>query len=113
MMQAFGYGLPVVTHNLRREHNPEIVALVENVNGLLFPRSDAVALAERVRTICTNESLRVRLSGNALDTVTTQYTMANMVARFVAAVTSISSIRGDTTTVRHTVLESDASSPRR
>jgi glycosyltransferase involved in cell wall biosynthesis len=112
-MQAFGYGLPVVTHNRRREHNPEIAALDENVNGLLFPRGDAAALADRVRTICTDELLRVRLAANALDTVTTQYTMANMVARFIAAVTSVSSMRGDTTTVARAGLESDASSTRR
>jgi glycosyltransferase involved in cell wall biosynthesis len=113
LMQAFGYGLPIVTHNRRREHNPEIAALEENVNGLLFPRGNATALAERVRTICSDEPLRVRLAANALDTVTTQYTMANMVARFIAAVTSVSSMRGDATTVAHAVLESDAPNTRR
>jgi glycosyltransferase involved in cell wall biosynthesis len=113
LMQAFGYGLPVVTHNIRREHNPEIAALEDNVNGLLFPRGDAAVLAERLRTICNDEHLRIRLGANALDTVTTRYTMTNMVARFIAAVTSVSPMRGDITPATRAVLESDAPSTRR
>jgi glycosyltransferase involved in cell wall biosynthesis len=93
LLQAFGYGLPVVTHDRILEHNPEIAALEDGGSGLLFPRGDAPALARRLAQLCADEPLRLRLSARALETVTRTYTLENMVARFVDAMHGTARLR--------------------
>lgn len=90
LVQALGYGLPVITHDNRLQHNPEIDALEAGVNGLTFPRGDSTALAACVRQVCEDESLRARMSRMARRTVETRYSMAAMVERFAQAVTAAS-----------------------
>lgn len=92
LIQALGYGLPVLTHENRREHNPEIAALVEGVTGLTFPRGDDRALAARIESLCTDDLLRARMSQAARDIVADQYSMRGMVQRFARAVTAASQI---------------------
>jgi len=93
LMQAFGYALPVLTHDRHREHNPEIAALRDGENGLLFPRGDHATLARRVAELCTDAALRARLSAAALNTVTRDYTLPNMVERFISAACAASAMR--------------------
>ncbi|HEV7716538.1 MAG TPA: glycosyltransferase family 4 protein, partial [Steroidobacteraceae bacterium] len=57
LIQAQAYGLPVITHDNPREHNPEIAALEEGVTGMTVPRGDVRALAECVATICGDDPL--------------------------------------------------------
>ncbi len=90
LIQAFGYGLPVVTHDNRREHNPEIAALVEGVTGMTFPRADAGALARCVDTLCTDEASRSRMAHAARRIVEEKYSMKSMVLRFTQTVVAAS-----------------------
>jgi glycosyltransferase involved in cell wall biosynthesis len=90
LIQALGYGLPVLTHDNRREHNPEIAALIEGVTGMTFPRGDDRALAERLASICDDEPLRARMCRAARSLVEEQYSMKGMVLRFAASVTAAS-----------------------
>jgi len=90
LLQAFGYGLPVLTHDRRREHNPEIAALEDWRNGGLFPRGDAAALARCIRRIGTESGLREALGAEARRTVEQRYTTELMVERFLAAVRTAS-----------------------
>jgi glycosyltransferase involved in cell wall biosynthesis len=86
LIQALAYGLPAITHDNTREHNPEIAALEHGVNGLSFRRGDCNELAARIRQICEHGSLRERMSRAAGDTIARNYSMAGMVERFVRAV---------------------------
>jgi glycosyltransferase involved in cell wall biosynthesis len=93
LLQAFGYGLPVITHGSRRQHNPEIAALREGSNGLMFPRGDADALAECIARVCADADFRSRLAAAARRTVDTEYTLEGMLERFSAAVAAARRLR--------------------
>jgi len=86
LIQALGYGLPVITHANRSQHNPEIAALSDGINGLMFPRGDAAALADCVHRACAAEEFRTALAIAARETIRTNYSMANMIERFAHAV---------------------------
>lgn len=88
LIQSMGYGLPVITHGNRSQHNPEIAALSDGVNGLMFPRGNAAALADSIHRACSNEELRHALSSAARETIRTSYSMSNMIERFARAVKS-------------------------
>jgi glycosyltransferase involved in cell wall biosynthesis len=92
LLQAFGYGLPVLTHDRRREHNPEIAALEDGRNGLLFPRGDPEALAGCIRRIGSESGLREALGAEARRTVELRYSTELMVERFLAAVRTASEL---------------------
>jgi glycosyltransferase involved in cell wall biosynthesis len=93
LIQALGYGLPVITHDNRREHNPEIAALEEGVTGLMFPRGDAHALAACVSRICNDDTLRARMSRAARRRVEEKYSMQGMVLRFAQTVAAASRLK--------------------
>jgi len=51
MIHAFAYGLPVVTHNSRRMHNPEFDAAT-NENSFLYPFGKLDLIPESIRSLC-------------------------------------------------------------
>jgi glycosyltransferase involved in cell wall biosynthesis len=79
ILHAFGYGLPVVTHAERRRHGPEIAALRDGENGLLFgPPGDLNALVGTLRTTLSNPD-RIRTMARAAHrTATEEFTVARM-----------------------------------
>jgi len=85
ILHAMGYGLPVVTHNDRRRHNPEIVVLREGWNGLMFHDGDINDLANKIQYLAGNEEHRQVLAANAYATAHEEFTLQNMVERFSAA----------------------------
>jgi len=86
LLHAFGYGLPVVTHDNLHHQMPEIAALESGRNGLLYREGDAADLARQIRRAGADESLRRALAQDARRTVAEVYTLDAMVARFAAAV---------------------------
>ena len=86
LLHAFGYGLPVITHDNLHHQMPEIAALESGRNGLLYREGDAADLARQIRRAGTDESWRRLLAHEARRTVAEVYTLDAMVARFVAAV---------------------------
>ncbi|HEV7715602.1 MAG TPA: glycosyltransferase family 4 protein, partial [Steroidobacteraceae bacterium] len=93
LIQALAYGLPVITHDNPREHNPEIAALEEGVTGMTFPRGDARALAECVATICGDDPLRERMGRAGRRVVNEKYSMKGMVLRFAQSVAAASALK--------------------
>jgi glycosyltransferase involved in cell wall biosynthesis len=91
LLHAFAYGLPVIAHDRRINHGPEIEAIRPGENGLLFPEGDANALAEAIRSLCDDEGVRQRLSEAARRTVRGDgpWSMDAMVSGYTAA------LRGD------------------
>jgi glycosyltransferase involved in cell wall biosynthesis len=82
LLHAFGYGLPVVTHDQRDKQNPEIDALVDGENGLLFPIGNERVLAQRISQVVGDIDRQERMSNAARRTVAAVYNMDNMAARF-------------------------------
>lgn len=86
LLHAFGYGLPVVTGDDISSHNPEIAALRDGENGALFADGNSSALAATLKQFFTDMSYRQQLSEHALQTATREFTLANMVDGFEAAI---------------------------
>ncbi|WP_428937455.1 glycosyltransferase family 4 protein [Fontivita pretiosa] len=86
ILHAFGYGLPVVTGDDLERHNPEIEALEDQVNGLLFRDGDVAALADVLQRLFEDTSLRHSLSLAARQTVLQRFTLQNMVDGMETAV---------------------------
>jgi glycosyltransferase involved in cell wall biosynthesis len=86
ILHAMGYGLPVITHGNRRRHNPEIVALRDEWNGLMFNDGSAGDLAAKIALLASDDELHQRLSVNASATAHREYTLDTMVKRFITAV---------------------------
>ena len=90
IMHAMGYGLPVVTHNNMSNQSPEVAALREGQNGALFQENDSKDLSQKMSHLMMNESTRERMSSCASATATQEFTMQEMVRRFVEAVNAAS-----------------------
>jgi glycosyltransferase involved in cell wall biosynthesis len=85
LQHAFGYALPVITSNRLAGHGPEIEALRDGENGMLYADGDMNALAGAMRRLLENPSLRQSMAAEALKTVTERFTLSNMVDGFEAA----------------------------
>ncbi|MCC6523800.1 MAG: glycosyltransferase family 4 protein [Polyangiaceae bacterium] len=92
ILHAFGYGLPVVTHADRQRHHPEIAALRDGENGLLFdPPGNVAALARTLREILGDAERRRVMGLAAHRTATETFTVPRMIdgaeraIRFAAA----------------------------
>ncbi len=85
LLTAFGFGLPVVTADNIAAQNPEIDALKDGENGLLYKHGDQQAMVDAIDRLLTDDELRERLSREALRTVTEEFTLPNMVQGFLDA----------------------------
>jgi len=86
LMHAMGYGLPVITDDDIPNHNPEIDALNNNVNGLLYETGNAASLAKQIASLLRDDPRHIQMSKNALKTVTENYSLDNNVSGYVDAV---------------------------
>jgi glycosyltransferase involved in cell wall biosynthesis len=86
MMHSLGFGLPVITHSDRLQHGSEFAALRHGWNGLVFSPGDPSDLARQIELLRTDGDLRRAMSENALRTVNEDFSLGNMVERFVLAV---------------------------
>lgn len=59
IMQAFGYGLPIITHHIREEHGPEFVAFEEKKTGYVYQKNNIQDLSNIVvHTLQNNTELQ-------------------------------------------------------
>jgi glycosyltransferase involved in cell wall biosynthesis len=82
LLHAFGYGLPVITHNERAQHGPEIAALEDGRSGLLFRAGDADSLRDTVSQLVSAPTRRAALGQAALATARDRFNTARMAERF-------------------------------
>lgn len=57
---AFYCGLPLVTEDVK--HAPEIMYLIDGVNGFMVPKGDIEQLCSKLKELLTNDALRQRFS---------------------------------------------------
>ena len=84
LLHAFGYALPVITDD-GPMHGPEIEALTDGENGLVYREGDLDGLVGKIRALLDDPGLRDRLGAGAERTVTERYSIATMVDGMVAA----------------------------
>jgi glycosyltransferase involved in cell wall biosynthesis len=85
LLHAFGYGLPVITSDRTESQNPEIEALRNGANGLLYADGQRDALVEALDQILADPQRARRMSAVALETVREEFTLPRMVDGMEAA----------------------------
>jgi glycosyltransferase involved in cell wall biosynthesis len=86
LIHSMAYGLPVITHGNRQNHGPEIAALRDGENGLLFREGDVDSLAVALNSLLDRPAHRERLGAAAYRTARAEYSMDAMVDSFMQAV---------------------------
>ena len=86
VLHAFGYGLPVITGDLRSIHGPEIEAVEQERNALMFKHLSVTGLTAAIRRILSDDGLRARLAAGAAATVANEYSIQNMVDGMEASI---------------------------
>lgn len=86
ILHAFGYGVPVVTCDDRSVQNPEIDALHDGVNGILYKDGDVGSMVEALRRVINDPALAHKMSEAAHRTAMEEFTLKRMVDGFVDAV---------------------------
>ncbi len=85
MLEAMAHGLAVVSFDCPTGPGDVIV---DNVNGLLVPPKDTVALGEAITRLIEDDTLRKRLGGAALETAR-NYTADSIMPRWEALFTEL------------------------
>lgn len=88
LLHAFAYSLPVIVPDIA--HGPEIVALNEGKNGLLYKDGNANDLKEKISLITEDSVFLKKLSKTAYQTIQKKYNMENMVSRYITAIQAAS-----------------------
>jgi len=86
LLHAFGYGLPVVTHDDLAAQMPEIAALRDGENGMLYQKQRFADLVAKISRLLDDSALRANMSRACLETVAGEYSINNMVDRFAEAI---------------------------
>ncbi len=86
LIHAFNYALPGVVCEPLSAHNPEIVALVNGVNGTVAGSLDADALAAALEPLLADQALRQRMGEAALACVQQTFNEQSMVSGFNALI---------------------------
>lgn len=85
-MHALGYGVPIVTSDNIAGHNPEIEAVEDGVNAILYKDGDVSAMAEAIRALTGNPDKQLTFSEAARRTVTERFNVPKMVDGLEAAI---------------------------
>lgn len=83
LLHAFGYGLPVVTHDNSKNQMPEFAALRNGKNGLLFVENQVDSLVEAMSRLLGDAPLRQSLRAACLQTARSEFNTAIMAERFI------------------------------
>lgn len=86
ILHAFGYGVPVVTSDNLAAQNPEIEAMRDGENGLLYKDGDVNAMAGALKRVIEDSALRERLGAEAYRTAHERFSIGNMVDGMEGAV---------------------------
>ncbi len=94
LLHAFGYGLPAVTCDDLAAQNPEIEALRDGENGLLYHAGDANGLADTLDTLFRDKPRRRSMGEAARQTVLNDFSLPRMVDGMEAALRYAAQSRG-------------------
>ena len=80
LLHAFGYGLPVITHDSDAQHMPEFAALQNDINGKVYRYGDLNSMIDTIALTLEDASA---LGKNAKYTAETHYNTEIMAQRFL------------------------------
>ena len=83
LLHAFGYALPVITHNDMANQMPEMAAFEDDINGVLFVNKDASSLFQTIHQQLSDEYKRQQLSQAAYQTAKKRFNTTIMAHRFL------------------------------
>ena len=83
LMHAMGYGLPVVTHNNLDMQMPEIAALDDGYNGVLYREHNMDSLIAGINRVLCDIDLTNTLSKNSRATVESRFNTRIMAENFM------------------------------
>ena len=86
ILHSMGYGLPVITHHNMSNQSPEIAALRDGQNGLLFQEGDIGDLVRTMHRLTSCEADRLVMGKQASRTAAQEFTLEEMVRRFIVAI---------------------------
>lgn len=89
LLHAFGYGLPVITHDNNRNHMPEITALRDGSNGLLYSENVPNALCKKIIELLRDERKLSRMRSSAHQVACTEFNTEIMAARFAQLISRV------------------------
>jgi glycosyltransferase involved in cell wall biosynthesis len=84
IVDAFHCGLPLVTEN--GDESPEIMYLKDGINGMVVPRGDIRALADKLQLLLQNDKLRDTFSRAARQEIGTNGHIETMSRGFLEAI---------------------------
>ena len=85
-MHALGYGVPIVTSDDIASHNPEIEAVEDGVNAMLYKDGDVDAMANAIRALTGDREKQQAFSDAARRTVIERFNVPKMVDGLEAAI---------------------------
>ena len=85
-MHALGYGVPIVTSDDIASHNPEIEAVEDGVNAMLYKDGDVDAMADAIRALTGDREKQHAFSEAARKTVIERFNVPKMVDGLEAAI---------------------------
>ncbi len=86
---AFGYGLPIITHDNLLEHGPEIVLFQDEINGLSYQQNNIEDLVNKIMLLIKDEKKTAELGKNAYDLVSKKYNVDIMADNLINLINTI------------------------
>lgn len=83
LLQAFGFGLPVIVHGVEELHNPEYSAFINGETGLVFEKDNQFDLSSKIITMLKNPIEAKMMGIKAQSIARNTYNVDVMVDRFV------------------------------
>jgi glycosyltransferase involved in cell wall biosynthesis len=89
IMHAFGYGLPIITHNNHAEHGPEYIAFEDGLTGYNYEDGNAKSLASSITKLLPDEKKRLNMKTYCQKIVREKYNVDIMADRFIQMVREV------------------------
>jgi glycosyltransferase involved in cell wall biosynthesis len=93
LIHGLAYGLPVVVHDDRWSHMPEIAAFQDETNGLAFRKNDVESAAGVVGRLINDVALLNEFSRAAIASITKSFNARDMASRFISLVERVKDCR--------------------
>jgi len=73
IMHAFGFGLPIITHDDNRTHGPEFTIFKNGINGFSYKNNDPIDFVNTIVNVLSNNENLLKVKLNAYLLVKNQY----------------------------------------
>ena len=89
IFHAFGYGLPVLTHNYRIDHGPEFTAMESGKTGYLYQQHNTADLHDKLKLMLADPEMLARMGKYSQQVIRTSFNTGMMSRQFVSFVKKV------------------------